>query len=283
MSDVDAMFDRIVNPWMKSNIKDMAPNFDQLAQEIKSCADMCKHAAWNEVGRHFMREGRENLGIQCLVEALRHYPGNDSAAWTGIKLPPENPEARRIGEQLKQLPRRPIEHDQAENAILVADIQRIVGKPGKVPEVSPQVSPSSESSIASQGGVQVAASATLSASIGIETKGGVFIPLIDAGCKIPCERQEIFSTASENQSEIEIHVLEGVSPSAAENRSLGRFKITHLPKEPRGMPQIEVTFRVDPNLGFHVTARVLNSDTDVSVIRIGAHENAPKVTTAQNV
>jgi len=111
MSDVDQMFDRVVNFWMTSNTKVPDPNFDELAEGIESYNDLCKHAAWNEVGRHFLRKGREDLGIQCLAEALRHYSGNDSAAWSGIKLAPDNSEAKRVSEQLRGLPGPPIEGD----------------------------------------------------------------------------------------------------------------------------------------------------------------------------
>lgn len=140
MSDVDKMFDKVVNFWMTSNIKAPDPNFDELAEGIESYNDLCKHAAWNEVGRHFLREGREDLGIQCLAEALRQYSGNDSAAWSGIKLAPDNSEAKRVSEQLRGLPGPPVEGDRERNVRIVADIQRIIGKPGKIPEASPQAS-----------------------------------------------------------------------------------------------------------------------------------------------
>lgn len=92
-------------------------------------------------------------------------------------------------------------------------------------------------------------------SLGIETLGGVFTKLIEANTTIPTRRTEIFSTAADNQTTVEIHVLQGERPMAADNRSLGRFYLDGIPPAPRGVPQIEVTFDVDANGILTVTAR----------------------------
>lgn len=92
-------------------------------------------------------------------------------------------------------------------------------------------------------------------SLGIETLGGVFTKLIEANTTIPTKRTEIFSTAADNQTTVEIHVLQGERPMAADNRSLGRFYLEGIPPAPRGVPQIEVTFDVDANGILTVTAR----------------------------
>ncbi|MCX8055536.1 MAG: Hsp70 family protein, partial [Ignavibacteria bacterium] len=92
-------------------------------------------------------------------------------------------------------------------------------------------------------------------SLGIETLGGVMTVMIPANTTIPTRKSEIFSTATDNQTSVEIHVLQGERPMAADNRSLGRFHLDGIPPAPRGIPQIEVTFDIDANGILGVSAR----------------------------
>ncbi len=92
-------------------------------------------------------------------------------------------------------------------------------------------------------------------SLGIETMGGVMTKLIEANTTIPTKKSEIFSTATDNQTSVEIHVLQGERPMAADNRTLGRFHLDGIPPAPRGVPQIEVTFDIDANGILHVSAK----------------------------
>ncbi|HYG10052.1 MAG TPA: molecular chaperone DnaK [Pyrinomonadaceae bacterium] len=84
-------------------------------------------------------------------------------------------------------------------------------------------------------------------SLGIETLGGVFTKLIERNTTIPTRKSEVFSTASDNQTSVEVHVLQGERPMAADNRTLGKFHLVGIPPAPRGMPQVEVTFDIDAN------------------------------------
>jgi len=92
-------------------------------------------------------------------------------------------------------------------------------------------------------------------SLGIETLGGVMTKLIDSNTTIPTKKSEIFSTASDSQPSVEIHILQGERPMANDNRTLGRFHLDGIPPAPRGIPQIEVTFDIDANGILHVSAK----------------------------
>lgn len=96
-------------------------------------------------------------------------------------------------------------------------------------------------------------------SLGIETLGGVMTRLIDANTTIPTKKSQVFSTASDSQPSVEIHVLQGERPMAQDNRTLGRFHLDGIPPAPRGVPQIEVTFDIDANGILHVLAKDLGT------------------------
>jgi molecular chaperone DnaK len=102
-------------------------------------------------------------------------------------------------------------------------------------------------------------------SLGIETLGGVMTKLIDANTTIPTKKSEIFSTASDSQPSVEIHVLQGERSMAADNRTLGRFHLDGIPPAPRGIPQIEVTFDIDANGIMHVSAKDKATNKEQSI------------------
>ncbi len=104
-------------------------------------------------------------------------------------------------------------------------------------------------------------------SLGIETLGGVFTKLIERNTTIPAKKSQVFSTAADNQTQVDIHILQGEREFAKDNKTLGRFELTGIPPAPRGIPQIEVTFDVDANGIVHVTAQDLGTkkSTDITI------------------
>jgi len=102
-------------------------------------------------------------------------------------------------------------------------------------------------------------------SLGIETLGGVFTKLIERNTTIPTRKSEIFSTASDNQPGVEIHVMQGERPMSRDNKTIGKFHLTEIPPAPRGMPQIEVTFDIDANGILHVSAKDLGTGKEQKI------------------
>ena len=102
-------------------------------------------------------------------------------------------------------------------------------------------------------------------SLGIETMGGVFTKLIDRNTTIPTSKSQVFSTAADNQPAVDVHVLQGERPMAADNKTLGRFQLTDIPAAPRGVPQIEVSFDIDKNGIVNVRAKDLGTQKEQTI------------------
>jgi len=106
-------------------------------------------------------------------------------------------------------------------------------------------------------------------TLSIETKGGISTKMIERNTTIPTRRSETFTTAENNQPEVEIHVLQGERQMALDNKSLGKFRLTGIPPAPMGMPQIEVTFDIDANGIVHVTAKDLGTSKEQAMTITG--------------
>ena len=112
-------------------------------------------------------------------------------------------------------------------------------------------------------------------SLGIETMGGVFTRLIDRNTTIPTQKSQIFSTAADGQTSVEVHVLQGEREMAAYNKTLGKFQLTGIAPAPRGVPQIEVCFDIDANGIVNVSAKDLGTGKEQN-ITITASSNLSK-------
>ena len=102
-------------------------------------------------------------------------------------------------------------------------------------------------------------------TLGIETRGGIATPLIERNTTIPTKKSEIFSTAADNQPQVDIHVIQGERKMSNDNKTIGRFSLDGIPPAPRGTPQIEVTFDIDANGILHVSAKDLGTGKEQKI------------------
>jgi molecular chaperone DnaK len=186
--------------------------------------------------------------------------------------------ARTVGPTEKALADAGVDRSQIEHVVLVGGMTRMPAVQAKVKELIGKephkgVNPDEVVAVgaAIQGGVlkgevkDVLLLDVTPLSLGIETKGGVFNPLIERNTTIPTRKAQIYTTAEDNQPSVEIHVLQGESEMAAYNKTLGKFQLVGIPPAPRNMPQIEVAFDIDANGIIHVSAKDLGTGNEQQI------------------
>ena len=270
-------FDRAIFDWLVSDFK--KENDIDLSQEPMAAQRLMEAAEKAKIELSNMQETNINLPF-IAVDA--EGPKNIDVTLTRAKF-------NALTESLVERTKGPVEQAMKDAGVTTKDIDKIilVGGSSRIPAVqdlirkyfdkepSKGVNPDEcvAQGAALQGGVlkgEVKTDLTLldvtSLSLGIETAGGVFTKLIERNTTIPCSNSQEFSTAVDNQSSVEVHVLQGERPMAADNMSMGKFTLTDIPPAPRRVPRIKVTFDIDADGIVKVSAKDMGTGKEQKIV-----------------
>jgi molecular chaperone DnaK len=269
-------FDNVIIEWIlaefkKESGKDMAKD-PQALQRIKDAAEKAKielsSAQQTEINQPFIGQGDDGQPLHLTMSLTR------------AKL-------EQLVDELVAKTFKPVEQAIKDAGVKVSDIDEVVlvGGMTRMPKIQEEVkkffgkephkgvNPDEVVAVgaAIQAGViagdvsDVVLLDVTPLTLGLETLGGVATPLITRNTTIPTNKSQVFSTAADNQTQVEINVLQGERPMAADNKSLGRFVLDGIPPAPRGNPQIEVSFDIDSNGILHVTAKDKNTNKEQKI------------------
>jgi len=257
----ERLIDYIVAEFKKENGIDLSSD-KQALQRIKDAAEKAKielsSATQSEINQPFITQGKDSQPLHLTMTITRA-------------------KFEELVDDLIQKTIKPCEEALKDAKMKIADIHEVilVGGMTRMPKVQETVkkffgkeshkgiNPDEVVALgaAVQGGVlagdvkDVLLLDVTPLNLGVETMGGVFTPLIEKNTTIPTAKSQVFSTAADSQPQVEIHILQGARPMAADNKSLGRFILDGIPPAPRGIPQIEVAFDIDANGILNVSAK----------------------------
>ena len=274
-------FDKAIFDWL---VKDFQKEYDiDLSKDPMAAQRLMEAAEKAKIELSNMQETSINLPFIAV----------DSEGPKNLDVTLNRAKFDALTQDLVERTKKPVEQAMKDAGVTVDDIDKIllVGGSTRIPAVqalikdyfgkepSKGVNPDEcvAQGAALQGGVlsgEVKAELTLldvtSLSLGIETAGGVFTKIIERNTTIPCEKSMEFSTAVDNQSSVEVHVLQGERPMAADNMSMGKFTLTDIPPAPRRVPRIKVTFEVDADGIVKVSAKDMGTGKEQKIVIQGS-------------
>lgn len=269
-------FDNLIIEWIvaefkKENGQDLRKD-PQALQRIKDAAEKAKielsSAQQSEINQPFITQGSDGQPLHLTLTLTRAKLEEIVDPLIKKTFKPVEKALKDAGVSAKDINEVILVGGQTRMPKVVSEVEKFFGKKphqGVNPDEVVAIGAAVQAGVIGGDVTDVVLLDVTPLTLGLETLGGVRTPLIDRNTTIPTSKSQIFSTAANNQTQVEINVLQGEREMAADNKSLGRFILDGIPPAPRGMPQIEVTFDIDSNGILHVTAKDKNTNKEQKI------------------